>query len=71
MPQANGLVLGRRRDESIYVGNPENPDVVIRVVDIQGGKVRLQVKAPPNVEVHRKEVADAITRERQTGRSGR
>lgn len=66
MAEKHGLVLSRRRDESVYIGDPENPDIVIRVVDIQGGKVRMQVKAPPNVGVHRKEVADAITRERRT-----
>lgn len=55
------LVLSRQRDESIMIGD----DVEITVVDIRGDKVRLGITAPRHIQVHRKEVYDAIKRENQ------
>ena len=40
-------------------------DVEITVVDIRGDKVRLGIKAPTTVAVHRREVFDAIREENQ------
>ena len=53
------LVLSRQRDETIMIGD----NVEITVVDIRGDKVRLGITAPREVQVHRKEVYDAIKRE--------
>lgn len=53
------LVLSRQKDETIMIGD----DVEITVVDIRGDKVRLGIKAPPHIPVHRKEVYEAIKRE--------
>ena len=53
------LVLSRQRDETIMIGD----DVEITVVDVRGDKVRLGINAPRSVQVHRKEVYDAIKRE--------
>lgn len=53
------LVLSRHRDESIMIGD----DIVITIVDIRGDKVRLGIRAPQNIAVHRQEVYDAIQRE--------
>jgi carbon storage regulator len=50
------LVLTRQRDESIMIGD----DVVLRIVDIRGDKVRVGIQAPPHVPVHREEVFEAI-----------
>ena len=55
------LMLSRQRDESIMIGD----NIEITVVDIRGEKVRLGINAPPDVAVHRKEVYDAIRREKQ------
>ena len=55
------LVLSRQRDETIMIGD----DVEITVVDIRGDKVRLGITAPPHIAVHRKEIYDAIRREKQ------
>ena len=55
------LVLSRKRDESIIIGD----NVVVTVVDIRGDKVRLGIEAPKEVPVHRREVYDAIQRENQ------
>ena len=54
------LVLSRQRDESIMIGS----DVEITIVDIRGGKVRLGITAPKSIPVHRREVYDAIQREK-------
>ena len=53
------LVLSRQRDETIMIGD----DVEITVVDIRGDKVRVGISAPRHVQVHRKEVYDAIKQE--------
>jgi len=53
------LVLSRQRDETIMIGD----DIELTVVDIRGDKVRIGIKAPAHVAVHRKEIYDAIRRE--------
>jgi carbon storage regulator len=55
------LVLSRQRDETIMIGD----DVEITVVDIRGDKVRLGINAPRQIQVHRKEVWEAIKRENE------
>lgn len=54
------LVLSRQRDETIMIGD----DIEITIVDIRGEKVRLGINAPAHVPVHRKEVYEAIKREK-------
>lgn len=53
------LVLSRKQNESILLG----ANVEIFIVDIRGDKVRLGIRAPDGISVHRKEIADAILRE--------
>ena len=60
------LVLSRHRDESIVIGH----DITITVVEIRGDKVRLAIDAPREVPVHRREVYDAIQRERNAESDG-
>jgi carbon storage regulator len=52
------LVLSRHRDETIMLG-----------VDIRGDKVRLGIRAPEAVTVHRKEIWEAIRQENQRAAS--
>ena len=54
------LVLSRQKDESIIIGD----NVEITIVDIRGDKVRLGITAPKDVPVHRREVYEAIQREK-------
>ena len=54
------LVLSRKRDESITIGD----DIEIVIVDVRGDKVRLGINAPREVSVHRKEIYDAIKKEK-------
>lgn len=46
------LVLTRRPGESIMIGD----DVVVTVLDVRGDVVRVGIKAPRSVQVHREEV---------------
>ena len=57
------LVLSRQLEESIVIGD----QIVVKVVDIRGDKVRLGIVAPENIPVHRQEVQEAILRQRATG----
>ncbi|MHC4544781.1 MAG: carbon storage regulator CsrA [Planctomycetota bacterium] len=50
------LVLSRRKNESIMVG--ENVEVTI--IGVRSNEVRLGITAPRYIEVHRKEVYEAI-----------
>jgi carbon storage regulator len=54
------LVLSRRKDESIMVGD----DVEIMIVAIRRNEIRLGINAPKFIPVHRKEVYGRILRER-------
>lgn len=53
------LVLTRRANQSIVVGG----DVVITVLEVRGDQVRLGIRAPRHVSVHREEVHAAIEQE--------
>lgn len=55
------LILTRRFGESIVIG----PDVTVMVIGVKGNQVRLGIKAPPNVAVHREEIFNRIARERE------
>ena len=54
------LVLSRGKSESIMIGD----DVEITIVDIRGNKVRLGITAPRSISVHRREIYNAINREK-------
>lgn len=53
------LVLSRKKDQTICIGE----DIEVMVVDIRGDKVRLGIKAPADVPVHRREVKQRIDQE--------
>ena len=55
------LVLSRQKDESIIIGD----DVEVVIVDVRGDKVRLGINAPREISVHRKEIYEAIQREKK------
>ena len=54
------LVLSRKRDEQIVIGD----DIVIMVLEIRGDKVRLGIQAPADVPVHRQEVFEKLQLEK-------
>ena len=53
------LVLTRNVGESIIIGD----EVVITISAVQGNRVKLGIKAPKEVSVHREEVYERILRE--------
>lgn len=55
------LVLNRKKNEQIII----NDEITVTVVEIRGDKVRLGVEAPASVPVHRREVWDAIQRQKE------
>ncbi len=54
------LILTRRRDEKIMIGD----DVIVKVLDVGGTQIRIGIEAPSNVPVHREEVYVRIQAER-------
>jgi carbon storage regulator len=50
------LVLSRKKDQTICIGD----GIEVMVVDIRGDKVRLGIKAPAEIPVHRSEVKQRI-----------
>lgn len=52
------LILSRDIGQEVWIGMPGDPNhVVVRVIDVRGGRVRIGFTAPDEVEVHRREVA--------------
>lgn len=61
------LILTRRVGETLKVGN----DVDVTVLGVKGNQIRIGIKAPKNVAVHREEIFDRIQREAELAqRSG-
>ncbi|MBL6752153.1 MAG: carbon storage regulator CsrA [Nevskia sp.] len=56
------LILTRRVGETVMIGD----EVTVTVLGIKGNQVRLGVKAPKNVAVHREEIFERIRVERGT-----
>jgi carbon storage regulator len=50
------LVLSRKRGEGIVIGN----GLEVTVVEVRGQRVTLGIAAPPDVPIHREEVARRI-----------
>ena len=48
------LVLSRKAEQEIVIG-----ECRIKVLSIQGGRVRLGIEAPPHIAVYRSELLDA------------
>ncbi len=66
------LVLTRRLNQSILIGDPQGdgPPVEVTVIEVRGGQVRLGIQAPGGVTVHRKEVYLQVQQENETSAAG-
>ena len=53
------LILTRRVGETVVIGE----DIVVTVLGVKGNQVRIGVKAPRNIAVHREEIFERIKRE--------
>ena len=50
------LVLTRRANQSIMIGH----DIVVTVLEVRGDQVRIGIRAPRDIDVHREEVFAAL-----------
>ena len=48
----NMLALTRKKDEAIII----NGNIEVKILDIQGDKVRIGISAPKEIEIYREEV---------------
>jgi carbon storage regulator len=58
----------RHEHEAVIIGLPDGREIRVMTVDIRPDKVKLGFEAPEDVTVHRKEIADAIKRDRAEAR---
>jgi len=57
------LVLMRQVNQRIRIGH----DIVITVTEVRGGKVKIGIDAPKDLEVHREEIYDEIYSDGKAG----
>lgn len=55
------LILTRRVGETVVIGN----NVTVTVLGVKGNQVRLGVKAPKDISVHREEIFERILNEQK------
>jgi carbon storage regulator len=53
------LVLTRKNNESIMIGN----EIELTILSLEGDRVRIGIKAPSNIDIHRKELYLSIQEE--------
>lgn len=53
------LVLTRKTKEAIRIGD----NIEVSILAIEGDQVKLGISAPMSVEIHRKEIYDAIQKQ--------
>lgn len=56
------LVLTRKPEQSIVVGG----EIEITILEVRGEQVRVGIKAPREVTIHRKEIFDQIREENRS-----
>jgi carbon storage regulator len=56
------LVLTRHAKQSIMIGD----NIVVTVLEVRGDQVRLGIRAPRDIDVHREEVYDALRTARRS-----
>lgn len=60
------LVLTRQINESIMIGD----GIEVLVVGVRGDKIRIGIKAPTSIAVHRKEVYAEIQKQKRSQNQG-
>ena len=57
------LILTRKRGESIIIGNVGD-EIIVTIMEVDGGSVRIGVDAPPEISVDREEIRERKNREK-------
>ena len=57
------IVIPRKSGEGIVIGE----DIILRVIEVRGDKVRLGIEVPADASVHRREVYEAIHSQQEVG----
>jgi carbon storage regulator len=60
------LILSRQKNETVMIGD----SIEVMIVAIRGDKVRLGIRAPAEMPVHRREVYNAIHRDDSEAKHG-
>mgnify|MGYP000926535342 CR=1 FL=1 len=55
------LVVTRRVDQSIRIGN----NIEIKILDVEKGRVKVGVSAPPDIPVYREELYQSLVQDNQ------
>lgn len=59
------LVLSRKTEEKIILTNGDGDDIVITVVELDRGRVKLGISAPPDVKIYRDELLGRLEGRKQ------
>ena len=54
------LIVTRKRNQNVVITLPDGRQVSVGIAEIRGLQVRLAIKAPDDVPVHRLEVSERI-----------
>ncbi|MFT8319208.1 MAG: carbon storage regulator CsrA [Sporolactobacillus sp.] len=60
------LILTRKLGESIKIGD----QIEVKIVAIEGDQIKLGIEAPRSIDIHRKEIYEAIQKENNQAISG-
>ncbi|HHX62500.1 MAG TPA: carbon storage regulator CsrA, partial [Epulopiscium sp.] len=55
------LALTRKKEESIIIGD----NIVIKILEVSGDKVRLGIEAPSDITIYREEIYTEIQKENE------
>jgi carbon storage regulator len=53
------LVLGRKIDESVMIGD----EIVITVLAVEGDRIKIGIQAPPHLRIWRQELYESVKQE--------
>lgn len=57
------LVITRKENQEVVIGDPKNPIGIVGIASIQGEKVRIAFEFPRDIPINRREIADQIIKE--------